>query len=116
MALQLCPSCARHVRESETRCPFCDAEVSLTPIARRAPPRLSRAAQMAFAAVVVVGCHEETTKPPSDPTTADAAPPPMATIEPPPPAETADAGPTKVPPPPNIDKPYGAPPADGLLV
>jgi len=117
MALHLCPACARHVRETETRCPFCDASVSFTPAARVNTGRLSRAAQMAFVAAIAIGCEE--TKPPNDPTTAntDASPPPMATIEPPPAATTAtsDAGPMNPPPPPDIAKPYGAPPADGLL-
>ena len=123
MPLQLCPSCARHVRENETRCPFCDASISFAPLARGAAPRLSRAAQMAFVAAVMVGCHEEDTKPPADPTTS--SPPPISTIEPPPAntttttttaTATADAGPINPPPPPDIAKPYGAPPADGLLV
>jgi len=120
MALQLCPSCARHVRDSETRCPFCDANVSFESVARAAPPRLSRAAQMAFVASVMLGCRDET-RPPNDPTTTgeDASVPPVTTIAPP--AETttaapADAGPPiDYAPPANLKKPYGAPPADGLL-
>jgi hypothetical protein len=50
-----CPECQRHVRKSETRCPFCGEAVSL---AHLPPPplpgrRLGRAATFAFGATVV---------------------------------------------------------------
>lgn len=140
MALRLCNACARHVRAHETRCPFCDA--SLTPSSVREPSvtRASRAAQMAFVATVLAGCREErTANPPAPPVklvedtapatsvamVADAAPPempdtaapaasPSPSVKPkPPPTATLVKPP---PPPPNLQKPYGAPPADGLLV
>jgi hypothetical protein len=49
-----CPSCARHVRSFETSCPFCAAALSpaadSAPVARRAGPRLGRAALFALGA------------------------------------------------------------------
>jgi hypothetical protein len=122
--LRPCDGCLRHVRGDDTRCPFCDAALSIAPISVATLPRLSRAAQVAFVATVIVGCREET-KPPSDPTTTtqDAssiepvvpiAPPAETAAAPPPPAY--DAGPPVYqPPPPNLKKPYGAPPADGFF-
>jgi len=51
--LVICSGCDRHVRDTESRCPFCDAVV----VAQVAEPppvphRLGRAARMAFGAVV----------------------------------------------------------------
>lgn len=132
MALQLCPSCSRHVRDSEPHCPFCEAPRSSShagapTAAPRSIPRLSRAAKMAFAATLVLGCREET-KPTNDPTSAElsdaASVPPMETIAPPPgttatapPPPAHDAGLEHAKPHPDYNqaKPYGAPPADGLL-
>ena len=140
MALRMCEACSRHVRVSESRCPFCDAALaSREPSPAVSSPRASRAAQVALAATVLVGCREEP-KPAADPTPAvasaapDTSPAPIDAA----PAQTAepiDAAPEvaaaapspspspKVvpiakppPPPPNLKKPYGAPPADGLLV
>ena len=50
-----CPECHRHVRKTETRCPFCGEVVSLAHVPARALPskRLSRAATFAFGAGVV---------------------------------------------------------------
>jgi hypothetical protein len=52
-----CPSCDRHVRATETACPFCDAALP-TDLASRAVPaanrRLSRAAAFTFAASLAV--------------------------------------------------------------
>jgi len=53
-SLILCPSCNRHLRTSESACPFCSADVRAA-IANAAPRpiptgHLSRAAMMAFAA------------------------------------------------------------------
>ena len=59
-----CPSCARHVRVSETACPFCHAAIpeGITPVPGT-NKRLSRAAAYAFTATmaatsgaVVVAC------------------------------------------------------------
>ena len=62
-----CSGCARHVRASEPRCPFCAAELALA----GAPPmpptqRLGRAARFAFGAAVatfidVAGCYQSHT-------------------------------------------------------
>jgi hypothetical protein len=61
-----CPECQRHVRKSETRCPFCGNAVSLAHIPAPALPRkrLGRAATFAFGASVVgatalVGCGDD---------------------------------------------------------
>ncbi|MEO8875487.1 MAG: hypothetical protein ABI461_07870 [Polyangiaceae bacterium] len=52
-----CPGCARHVRASESACPFCSAELP-TDLASRAVPaagrRLSRAAAFTFATTLAV--------------------------------------------------------------
>lgn len=53
-----CPACARHVRTTEARCPFCDAEFPQALRAQRAPDttrRLTRAAAFAFG-LSVAGC------------------------------------------------------------
>lgn len=53
-----CSACARHVRASEPRCPFCDAALSDDARAALAPDttrRLSRAAAFAFG-LTVAGC------------------------------------------------------------
>lgn len=61
-----CPGCARHVRQSEAKCPFCGVGVSLGHVAPPTLPRarLNRAALFAFKASVVgatalVGCSED---------------------------------------------------------
>jgi len=112
--LRPCPACDRHVRAHETTCPFCDGPLGVdvsTPILPGT--RVSRAARMAFGAAVsaslVAGCGN--TKPASSgggEVTADAG---EAT-------PTADAGVPEAAPPVDYGpaKPYGAPPADGLLV
>ncbi len=121
--LRECDACLRHVRVSETRCPFCDAALAAAPRLPSVPSGVrSRAAQIAIAATLI-GCEEP--KPPVAPhestEVADASPPPPAMTTTTPPAETATAPATTAPPPPpppppNLKKPYGAPPADGLLV
>ena len=66
MALRLCDGCERHVRDRETRCPFCDA--ALTPVTG-APPmliRTSRALQAVVVAASLAGCREEA-KPTNEP-------------------------------------------------
>jgi hypothetical protein len=54
MTLFSCPECSRHIRSSETVCPFCRANVADAPArgaVRTLPaPGISRAAMMAFAA------------------------------------------------------------------
>ena len=58
-----CPSCARHVRVTDARCPFC-ASALPSSLAQRAVPnttqRLSRAAAFAFtASLAVAGCSSD---------------------------------------------------------
>ena len=50
-----CPACHRHVRKTETTCPFCSASVSLAHLPAPVLPssRLSRAATFAFGASLV---------------------------------------------------------------
>lgn len=73
-----CPSCARHVRRTESTCPFCSATISLAGLpARRAPAeRLGRAATLAFGAAVatsVAACSSPAPTPGTDAATNDAA-------------------------------------------
>lgn len=62
-----CPGCARHVRASDARCPFCDAALSGGPAPRLPSARLGRAATFAFGAAVATigasGCAESTVPP-----------------------------------------------------
>jgi hypothetical protein len=58
-----CPSCRRHVRTTESACPFCAAALPrdlAAPAIRPARRRLGRAAAFAFgASVAVTGCGSE---------------------------------------------------------
>jgi hypothetical protein len=61
-----CPECQRHVRTTESRCPFCDSALSLSQVARPVLPRsrLGRAATFAFGATLasataLLGCGGE---------------------------------------------------------
>lgn len=67
-----CPSCARHVRQSEAMCPFCSVELALEHLSPPPLPRvrLGRAATFAFgaslvgaASLVACGGESETGKP-----------------------------------------------------
>jgi hypothetical protein len=67
-SLVACVSCARHLRVSEERCPFCGSSVAASAVAEpRLPPasRLGRAALYAFGvgalsvAAAVAGCNHE---------------------------------------------------------
>jgi uncharacterized membrane protein YgcG len=59
MSLAPCPSCSRHVKATETSCPFCKSTlaaraVTSVPIVKH---RMTRAAAYAFgASLVVAGC------------------------------------------------------------
>ena len=59
-----CSGCARHVRASESSCPFCGAALAVAIASPRGPtPRMGRAARFAFGAAVattltVTGCGE----------------------------------------------------------
>lgn len=54
MSLHPCPSCGRHVRRSESSCPFCASALSFEGVPERGVPaaRLGRAATFAFGAAV----------------------------------------------------------------
>jgi hypothetical protein len=73
--LALCPECQRHLRRSETTCPFCSADLreAFAAIAPRAIPtdRLGRTALLAFAAanLGVAACGGETSGPAPAPET-----------------------------------------------
>lgn len=61
-----CPGCSRHVRQSESACPFCNRALSLghVPAAELPRTRLGRAATFAFGATLVsatalAGCGGE---------------------------------------------------------
>ncbi len=119
--LRPCTECLRHVRGTDTQCPFCDAKLASDDGIAVTPGRLGRAAQMAFGAAIasaaLTGC--DNTKPAQDPTTTDVGVPTEPTGAPTttataPPTATATAPPTATAP--NPAKPYGAPPADGWLV
>jgi hypothetical protein len=58
MSLMECAACHRHMRRSETSCPFCGSAVSSAAPERRLPTvRLSRTALLAFAATALgAGC------------------------------------------------------------
>jgi hypothetical protein len=65
MSLHPCSSCGRHVRRTESSCPFCAAALSFEGVPERGVPpvRLGRAATFAFGAAVatasasaLVGC------------------------------------------------------------
>lgn len=61
MALFACPTCARHVRRTETTCPFCHAAIDLSALPERPTPRtrLARGAAFAFGAAALTqltGC------------------------------------------------------------
>lgn len=125
--LRPCPVCACHVRANETTCPFCDAKLAVDEaVPSAAPERLGRAARMAFsaAAITVAACDSSPKKeniampygaPPDRvmPDTGAPIPEPVtATADASPPKTQPDAGTAAVPStsPPNIVKPYGAPP------
>lgn len=66
MSLLPCPACSRHVRKSESGCPFCGASLALASEPERPQPaqRLGRAATFAFAAAIgtsVAACSGGTT-------------------------------------------------------
>jgi hypothetical protein len=63
MSLAPCTACARHVRRTETRCPFCGAAVAFASPARGPSERLGRAALFAFGTAVAtsaIGCGTKT--------------------------------------------------------
>ena len=57
MSFAPCPGCARHLRTSETLCPFCGQQVSSLVATPGTAARITRAATYAFTATMVVaGC------------------------------------------------------------
>lgn len=130
--LHPCPECNRHIRATETACPFCAAAITHAPIARRLPiGRLTRAAVFASAlagTAAACGPSKPKTDTPQDkqqqmtPDAQAAAPTPgpadAGAAEPPPPATADAATPPPPPPPPDhpIPKPYGAPPVRNRIV
>jgi hypothetical protein len=95
MALVTCSACTRHVRETESACPFCGATVTLraaTPVSTN-PSGLSRAA-LVFGGLAVAASVAACT--PSEPGPAPLTPPPpdtspVAMYGAPPPVDTPDA-------------------------
>jgi hypothetical protein len=115
--LHPCPDCARHVRAGEAQCPFCGTAISAAPPAPAvADARLGRAARMAVGAAVTAvavasaGCGSSQT--PSGGAGPSGTATDTATETAPATTATATETPTQTVP---IAKPYGAPPADGLL-
>ena len=110
--LRPCTGCSRHVRAGEARCPFCDAALAVAHAAPTPPNlRLSRAARMAFGAAVATGATIAGCASGTGPVGGDAGIKADS-------ASPLDAGPDVVAPPFDSGgpaKPYGAPPADGLM-
>ncbi len=114
-ALSPCPSCARHVRTSETSCPFCRAPVALSAsLAMPSLVGLNRAQIFFFgAALTVAGCSggEQAPTPAPDPNEDQSlagayGAPPMAQQPTTPPPTTTPAQEDRG----NTDPAYGAPP------
>jgi hypothetical protein len=64
VAMVPCNGCARHVRVTESACPFCGGALAAPELARRivpdAPRRITRAAAFVFgAAVAVTACSDD---------------------------------------------------------
>ena len=66
MSLVQCPACDRHVRASESACPFCGAEhIPEAPSRRTVAGRVGRAAIFALGASMSLAACGETTMPPA---------------------------------------------------
>jgi len=109
--LRPCSSCSRHVRADETRCPFCEATLAIDTNPPPVPSkRLGRAARMAFGAAVttgaIVACGGG--QPAKDASNTGAGASSSSA------SATTTATTTATETPPDIAKPYGAPPAEGL--
>src|SRR5690349_17445661 len=74
--LEPCPHCLRHVRVSETSCPFCAHALAFADLAPRRAPRirLGRAATFAFSVLASsqAACTENGRSPPDAAVPADA--------------------------------------------
>ena len=81
-----CTGCRRHVRTSESACPFCGSAIrAVAPEVSGAVGRMSRAALVA-AGLAIAGCHSEPQAIPlaKDPAAAKPAPTPSPTASAPP--------------------------------
>lgn len=117
--LEPCPSCRRHVRLSESACPFCGAAIEASAPRSLAGGRLTRAAVFAGAALATAaaGCGGKQ-KSGGDGTGSGTAVENVAsdggvTLPEPPDAQQV---PDREYPDNNIPMPYGAPPARSRLV
>ena len=127
--LRPCPQCSRHVRSDEARCPFCDSDCSVgasdqAPAAPSPSTRLGRAALMAFGTAVVAATTAASCggTQGSDPQAGNAtggsteqdggSGEASAPLSPYPEDYRRRGGDDD---PSNWAKPYGAPPADGLI-
>lgn len=118
MQLAPCPACARHVRVTESACPFCDAPLALESdrMLANGALRLGRAAMFVFRAsaaaamvATAAGCGGGSTPPPTESIAQPyGAPPDPQPPQPPPPPPSGPQLPT--PPDTTIMQPYGAPP------
>ncbi len=120
MSLRLCRGCSRHVRASETRCPFCESGLEALPPSGpliEVPLRLGRAALAALAAGTLYACTSQQAAPPA-PVPLYGAPPPQQVTTPispiqltpaPPPVELTPELPRPAPPMPVA--PPSSPPA-----
>ena len=122
----VCANCQRHVRESESACPFCRKSIVALDVAPSAKPL--RVAFAIAAATAAMGCHNEpaalygappvqmtdaSTPPttPPQPTATETVSPPAPAYGAPPMTKTEDAGPAPVSTTPQVRPLYGAPPA-----
>jgi hypothetical protein len=67
MNLVPCSSCARHVRASDARCPFCTTAIHVEAGAASRPVSRSRAAIMLLGATLATGCGGSTAPAPEEP-------------------------------------------------
>ena len=128
--LRPCAHCARHVRANETRCPFCEGVLAIEERPLAVPrTRLGRSARMAFGAAASIslaacgGSDSTTTTPPtdakSDSVTGDTATSDSTGSDSTGSDSTSevadDSGAPDTFNSDTIAKPYGAPPAEGLV-
>ncbi|MFO0627099.1 MAG: hypothetical protein U0325_15935 [Polyangiales bacterium] len=98
-ALTLCAGCSRHVRESDPRCPFCDAPrvATASPSLEPAPRALPRALVATLGMTLSVGACQGRPTPPLTPPPPRTEPHPVIAAPygapPPPPTDAAPAPP-----------------------
>ena len=118
-----CPACSRHVRKTETQCPFCGAAVSLAHVPAPVLPssRLGRAATFAFGASIATATALVSCSADDGPGTAVYGGPPVPsagaggdpTNEPGVGGKGGTAGAAGAPEPVNLGGVYGSPPPEG---